>query len=989
MQHDEKSAFDQEGGQTMAPPAFQLFSSPEAPPTNPPEAPQNPNDTGLPDQLKTGIEQLSGHDMSDVKVHYNSDKPAQLQAHAYAQGSEIHLGAGQEKHLPHEAWHVVQQKQGRVNANTQLKGLGINDDSGLEQEATVMGEKAMQLQKSTTDKPLQAKKVDNAAIQRMVVQVVPALPEPKKEEKKEEEKKEEETSSPISILSEDSSLEGKDDSEEVEMKDLDETTNEKETNSETSETTDELKPMDVDVDEELKKVEKDSDTKSTTELNSDSLKPIDSTDSMDVDPESDTKVESKEVDQTEKKEKKQARNKVKYDEDNILIADIHIIGRPKQLFSGSMGDHTTAFGVHVAGIKLGLKGMNARGAKKYMHTLYEKAKALPGYAMKRGDKKLAVAQKALEDSLSSMRRNPKNLSEKGKQAVRMFRLQTCIEDYLEFRETIPLSAINVAAKSKVAAGKGKGEAVHIQTLSDWEEYDRSPSLLDLTKAVLGTFDPDAAAMTIIEKDSKLLPAMAPGFKKGMETQEAVDLFVASHLQSLEMSFPKTFQNAKDDVEKLKQTMRNLIFESVSSHATYEKESAESQLKSVEKELKKIAEEKELDAGALNEKISVERTFFEKTTNKNDIVEDDAGEMRITLQDYYDHLVKAPKSKKKKQNKIVSMRTTLLNETSGLLQKDQNKAPEELIALLSDENDVSTDKDSDTSTTGSDDKSELKEELFASETQTKAAAEALELDDEERRQAQGLAIVFDSKHEITKIKFGGRPASPFSGTMGAHTTAWVAITDWVKEILIGKKVGEAVTLLNSKLFKRAKKKENDMFSALGIGVKDSFENITGYSEEKLKGAQKAYEIAFELTEKEDVSMQQLLLQQLVSLFLAYYNMIPGSTIDKSDTSGKKERSAVGALRRQKKRNNGKKEKTTKLSPLNNRMLELYDGVGFPEEYDGSESVLKSFHKDVMKDTYGLEWNMKEKVSPKRKNLDGLEDEINPKPVKRKKVESDEE
>src|SRR5437588_3507228 len=40
------------------------------------------NNTGLPDQLKSGIENLSGHSMDDVKVHYNSAKPAQLNAHA-------------------------------------------------------------------------------------------------------------------------------------------------------------------------------------------------------------------------------------------------------------------------------------------------------------------------------------------------------------------------------------------------------------------------------------------------------------------------------------------------------------------------------------------------------------------------------------------------------------------------------------------------------------------------------------------------------------------------------------------------------------------------------------------------------------------------------------------------------------------------------------------------------------------------------------------
>ena len=113
--------------------------------SEPSQAQAKPNNTGLPDNLKSGIENLSGHSMDDVKVHYNSDKPAQLKAHAYAQGTDIHISPGQEQHLPHEAWHVVQQKQGRVEPTTQLKGkVNINDNTGLEKEADVMGDKAVQ-----------------------------------------------------------------------------------------------------------------------------------------------------------------------------------------------------------------------------------------------------------------------------------------------------------------------------------------------------------------------------------------------------------------------------------------------------------------------------------------------------------------------------------------------------------------------------------------------------------------------------------------------------------------------------------------------------------------------------------------------------------------------------------------------------------------------------------------------------------------------------
>lgn len=103
------------------------------------------NNTGLPDNLKAGVENLSGISMDDVRVHYDSNKPSQVGALAYTQGTDIHIGSGQEKHLPHEAWHVVQQAQGRVRPTIQFKDINVNDDVGLEHEADAMGNKASQI----------------------------------------------------------------------------------------------------------------------------------------------------------------------------------------------------------------------------------------------------------------------------------------------------------------------------------------------------------------------------------------------------------------------------------------------------------------------------------------------------------------------------------------------------------------------------------------------------------------------------------------------------------------------------------------------------------------------------------------------------------------------------------------------------------------------------------------------------------------------------
>jgi Domain of unknown function (DUF4157) len=101
------------------------------------------NDTGLPDTLKSGVESLSGVSLDDVNVRFDSTEPPQVGAVAYTQGRDIHVAPGQERHLPHEAWHVVQQAQGRVSPTTETAdGVAVNDDRGLEREADEMGARA-------------------------------------------------------------------------------------------------------------------------------------------------------------------------------------------------------------------------------------------------------------------------------------------------------------------------------------------------------------------------------------------------------------------------------------------------------------------------------------------------------------------------------------------------------------------------------------------------------------------------------------------------------------------------------------------------------------------------------------------------------------------------------------------------------------------------------------------------------------------------------
>lgn len=92
-----------------------------------PKPPIPNEESGLPEKLRADIEKLSGAKLDDVRVHYNSSRPAQLNALAYGPGNDIHIAPGQERQLPGEAWHVVQQKKGRVSA-TGRTHIGLNQD---------------------------------------------------------------------------------------------------------------------------------------------------------------------------------------------------------------------------------------------------------------------------------------------------------------------------------------------------------------------------------------------------------------------------------------------------------------------------------------------------------------------------------------------------------------------------------------------------------------------------------------------------------------------------------------------------------------------------------------------------------------------------------------------------------------------------------------------------------------------------------------------
>ena len=105
--------------------------------------------TALPDDVRTQMERALGADFSAVRIH-EGVQAAAVGALAYTQGTDIHFQPGQydpqsqrgRELLGHELTHVVQQSRGRVSATAQIKGVSVNDDAQLEQEADEMGARA-------------------------------------------------------------------------------------------------------------------------------------------------------------------------------------------------------------------------------------------------------------------------------------------------------------------------------------------------------------------------------------------------------------------------------------------------------------------------------------------------------------------------------------------------------------------------------------------------------------------------------------------------------------------------------------------------------------------------------------------------------------------------------------------------------------------------------------------------------------------------------
>jgi hypothetical protein len=211
-------------------------------------------------------------------------------------------------------------------------------------------------------------------------------------------------------------------------------------------------------------------------------------------------------------------------------------------------------------------------------------------------------------------------------------------------------------------------------------------------------------------------------------------------------------------------------------------------------------------------------------------------------------------------------------------------------------------------------------------------------------------------KIAGLISAGRARSPFSGTMGAHTTAWSIKVDQVRRLLL---------------------KNETLDGAYGAIVKLAQTTVSGAAEnvEKLKEQIEAYErkakkpkqggsttdldesdlmqksnqlLGLQKAESEIVTWMSarrtfLSLQQLISALLRYQNFVPGATLEAADTGGKGEPHALEIL------GNPEQYAGEKIQWALVRTLDL-------SSENENQAVLLAKHLDSMKSQYNEAWSL---------------------------------
>lgn len=827
------------------------------------------NTTGIPDELKARLEAFSGISLDDVKVYYNSDLPDQHDALAYTEGTNVYIATGQEKHLMHELWHVIQYKQGRVKATSKVNKKPLDNREQMEHEAETIPTKVLQHPIDSTATIEEVSNPPTKVIQRIATQ--------------------------ISIDS-DGNIAG------VAVRGRPKNTFGSSMGDHTTAFIVQTEGINV----ALQGESIDNAIGIIQELHN-ALSDLPGYDYMGLPDDSSVNSDSEESDSSSSKPQK-ASTEIgnRFMEENELLVE--------------------------------------------------------------------ALDNAQVDNIS--------------QDLKLQFLQQAINAYLSARELIPFSTINVRAKNIGKAGKGHGESHYVAVLSTYERnssYD--PDTETIIEAIHGLFDIQSAGMLAVEQDEEMQQLLTGGitFSDDLSASDHLKLIWQQHLKSIEIMFPNAYKAVEDDLtdneedfaKNLARFLRedfyalyfraNTILRQCTNRCNgiknqkinvtnlkviqkiYENESMFFALVDNLFSIYNIAITKNQKADFKNSLEALEKLILRYQISTRRLIskkspkqEKAAAEL---LKSYKANLVKNPEHQTSLTNVSAikaflggrpmdnTKSTRLINRKTETkkIQEESTRRPVRNLKRsrpVDDTVDEETDEEvDDISIKKTFKKFKPNSDSSDSELDSESEDEVVVIPSTLTRTLDSMSIqlILADDGTIVRMLTSGRPPSPFSGTMGAHSTAWTVHLDRVRKQILGKDVPTAflaIIALTKRIQKFATSRQD-----MTLGNNATY---------LYKGSTKAMINASNISSD---NRNIATLQHLINATLAFYNLIPGVSRDRIDTSGKGEGTHRKTILLYEKYGHGTKDKLTVA------IKGLFDGRPVGSLYKNHKNIIKEAYPDT--------------------------------------------
>ncbi|WP_024755066.1 hypothetical protein [Streptomyces exfoliatus] len=528
------------------------------------------------------------------------------------------------------------------------------------------------------------------------------------------------------------------------------------------------------------------------------------------------------------------------------VGAVNVVGRPESPYTGTMGDHSTAYVVQVRAITERLRGRAPGEAAAQVLDLVDEVSRLPGFQL--FDSLPPERQTRLRDAHRAVLDRARSLANgQVPEATQMLELQSLVGDFLHFRELVPLSTMNVRAVAPAEAGKGKGESGPSQVLAQ-QVNNGGTDPEYLKRAITGLLDVSGVGLVVTQHDPDQLSQLAPGLTQAQSPEQRATLIVEQHLMSIESAYPGVVAAAYEGGEdRARASLLAEVEIEVENRRERNRTSYAAKIASFDEQILVRLGNLAISRGNTRgrEQASLEHVQGLRR-DAADGLEANGGTapaMPVTAQ------VTGARNRNPPQR----YGSTVASASAPSMSRGSSMA---LHTVMDVDTDMGMDVDMD-GTAGPQEES----------------AEA-----REAREPLASQISMNANGTITGFESAGRSPSPFSGTMGAHTTAWVVHLDVVRRAIVGRSVPDAYTALSG-LTAEAETAQ--------AGMTPSFTAAGSPHTELANEARGALQRAAEQTANAPESTRVLFLQSMINALLTYLNYIPGATLPAANTAGRGE------------------------------------------------------------------------------------------------------